>query len=103
MSFNIKLTANFFGSRKTIALDSSYITKSGKDISHIGRFWSGCAGVVKKELELSGIAVMDNKVVAAIKGIIDEDVDKTIQDSTKISREGMNETDKLVLNFMKNK
>jgi len=46
---------------------------------------------------------MDNKVVTAIEGIIDEDVDKTIQNLTKIGREGMNETDKLVLNIMTNK
>ncbi len=59
MSFNIELTANFFGSRKAIAFDPSYISKSGKKTPYMGRFWSGCAGVVKKGLELSGIAAID--------------------------------------------
>ena len=52
---------------------------------------------------LSAMLAMDNKVVTAIEGIIDEDVDKTIQNLTKIGREGMNETDKLVLDIMTNK
>ena len=46
---------------------------------------------------------MDNKVVTAVEGIVDEDVDKTIQNLTKIGREGMIETDKMVLDIMTNK
>ena len=59
MSFNTELTTRFFGSRKAIAFDPSYISKSGKRTPYLGRFWSGCAGAVKKGLELSGIAAID--------------------------------------------
>jgi L-cysteine desulfidase len=46
---------------------------------------------------------MDNKVVTSIEGITDEDVDKTIHNLTKIGRDGMNETDRMVLDIMMNK
>ena len=59
MSFNTELTTRFFGSRKAIAFDPSYISKSGNKTPYLGRFWSGCAGAVKKGLELSGIAAID--------------------------------------------
>ena len=52
---------------------------------------------------LSALLAMDNKVVTAVEGIVDEDVDKTIQNLTKIGREGMTETDKMVLDIMTNK
>lgn len=52
---------------------------------------------------LSALLAMDNKVVSAIEGITDEDVDKTILNLTKIGRYGMNETDKMVLDIMTHK
>ena len=45
--------------RKAIAIDPSYIKKSGKCTPHIGSFWSGCAGAVKRGLEVLGIGVID--------------------------------------------
>ena len=38
-----------------------------------------------------------------LKGIIDEDVDQSIRNLTKIGSKGMNETDKLVLEIMTSK
>ncbi len=38
-----------------------------------------------------------------VEGIIDEDVDRCIRNLTDIGRDGMNETDRLVLNIMTNK
>lgn len=52
---------------------------------------------------LSALLAMDNKVVTDVEGIIDESVDKTILNLTKIGREGMNETDKMVLDIMTSK
>lgn len=52
---------------------------------------------------LSALLAIDNKVVSSIEGITDEDVDKTIQNLTKIGREGMNETDRMVLDIMTHK
>ena len=42
-----------------IALDPSYIDKSGKITSGLGHFWSGCAGKAKWGLELCGFAMVD--------------------------------------------
>ncbi len=52
---------------------------------------------------LSALMAMDNKVVTSIEGITDEDVDKTILNLTKIGSEGMNETDRMVLEIMTHK
>ena len=45
--------------RRAIAIDPSYIKKSGKHTPHAGKFWSGCAGAVKYGLEILGIGVID--------------------------------------------
>jgi L-cysteine desulfidase len=52
---------------------------------------------------ISALMAMDNRVVSALEGIADEDVDKTIRNLTKIGSEGMSETDKMVLSIMTNK
>lgn len=52
---------------------------------------------------LSAIMAMENKVVTSIEGIVDNDVDKTIENLTSIGAIGMQETDKLVLQIMTNK
>ena len=52
---------------------------------------------------LSALMAMDNKVVTSIEGITDEDVNKTILNLTKIGSEGMNETDRMVLEIMTHK
>lgn len=59
MNFNKELVSTFFGKRTVIAFDPSFIAKSGKKTPYLGRFWSGCAGAVKKGLELSGIGAID--------------------------------------------
>lgn len=52
---------------------------------------------------LSAIMAMENRCVTSVEGIIDEDVDQSIRNLTKIGSEGMNETDKLVLQIMTSK
>lgn len=52
---------------------------------------------------LSAMMAMDSKCVTCLEGIVDKDVDKSIQNLTKIGAEGMNETDKLVLDIMVSK
>lgn len=47
------------GSRKAIAVDPSFIPKSGSKTPWIGRFWSGCAGEYRRGLEITGIGVID--------------------------------------------
>ncbi|MDU1892270.1 MAG: L-serine ammonia-lyase, iron-sulfur-dependent, subunit alpha [Dysgonomonas sp.] len=52
---------------------------------------------------LSAIMAMEHKVVSSLEGIVDEDVDKTIENLTSIGAVGMKETDKLVLKIMTSK
>ena len=52
---------------------------------------------------LSAIMAMENRWVTSVEGIIDEDVDQSIRNLTKIGSKGMNETDKLVLEIMTGK
>lgn len=52
---------------------------------------------------LSAIMAMENRCVTSVEGIIDEDVDLSIRNLTKIGSKGMNETDKLVLEIMTGK
>jgi len=59
LSFNATLAKSRLGTRFAIAFDPSYISKSGKCTPYLGRFWSGCAGKVKRGLEISGIGVID--------------------------------------------
>ena len=52
---------------------------------------------------LSAMMAMEHRCVSKLEGIIDEDVDRSIRNLTTIGREGMNETDALILNIMTNK
>ena len=52
---------------------------------------------------LSAMMAMEHRCVSKLEGIIDEDVDHSIRNLTTIGREGMNETDALILNIMTNK
>lgn len=52
---------------------------------------------------LSAIMAMENRCVTSVEGIIDQDVDQSIRNLTKIGSRGMNETDRLVLDIMVSK
>ena len=52
---------------------------------------------------LSAIMAMEGRTVTSVEGIIDEDVDQSIRNLTKIGSKGMNETDRLVLEIMTGK
>lgn len=52
---------------------------------------------------LSAILAMENKCVTSVEGIIEDNVDLSIRNLTKIGSQGMNETDKLVLDIMTHK
>ena len=61
VQYNMNLMEKFFGKndRKAIAIDPSYISKSGKHTPNIGYFWSGVAGAAKRGLEILGIGIID--------------------------------------------
>lgn len=52
---------------------------------------------------LSAILAMESKCVTSVEGIIEDSVDLSIRNLTKIGSQGMNETDKLVLDIMTHK
>ncbi len=52
---------------------------------------------------LSAMMAMENKVVTAVEGIAEIEVDKTIANLTKIGRFGMLETDRMILEIMTSK
>ena len=59
ISFNRTFLAGGNPERQAIAIDPSYITKSGKKTPGVGYFWSGCASAMKWGLELMGFAFVD--------------------------------------------
>lgn len=52
---------------------------------------------------ISAMMAMDGHCVTPVEGIIEEDVDRCIRNLTSIGRDGMNETDSLVLDIMTHK
>ena len=52
---------------------------------------------------LSAIMAVEQKCVSSVEGIIEESVDLSIRNLTRIGSIGMNETDKLVLDMMTHK
>ena len=52
---------------------------------------------------MSAIMAMDEKCVTPVEGIIEENVNRSIRNLTRIGAEGMNETDKMVLDIMTHK
>ena len=60
LKLNATLAERFFdkAERTVIAIDPSFIPKSGKKTPHVGMFWSGCAQAVKHGLEIMGIGLV---------------------------------------------
>ncbi len=52
---------------------------------------------------LSALMAIENRCVTSVEGIVDKDVDRSIQNLTRIGSQGMNETDKLILEIMTGK
>ena len=51
----------------------------------------------------SALLAVQNRVVTSEEGIVDDDVDRTIENLTSIGRNAMSETDRLVLDIMTSK
>lgn len=52
---------------------------------------------------LSAMLAVQNRYVTSVEGLIEDDVDKSIHNLTRIGHDGMNETDRMVLDIMTNK
>jgi len=52
---------------------------------------------------MSAMMAMDGQSVTSLEGIIDDDIDRCVANLTTIGRDGMRETDRLILDIMTNK
>ena len=52
---------------------------------------------------MSAMMAMEGHSVTSVEGIIEEDIDRSIRNLTRIGRDGMNETDRMVLDIMTHK
>lgn len=52
---------------------------------------------------LSALLAMEGSVVTSNEGVVDDDIDRTVDNLTNIGKEGMSATDKLVLDIMTSK
>jgi hypothetical protein len=59
LDFNRELVLSHGSGKHAIAIDPSYISKSGKQTPGLAYFWSGCAGRAKWGLEIAGLAAID--------------------------------------------
>lgn len=62
VAFNLELAKGYFEGSigiKALAIDPSYISKTGKHTPGLGYFWSGVAGKAKWGLEILGVGVID--------------------------------------------
>ena len=83
LSFNLSLSPQILtGERKAIAIDPSYISKSGKSTPWTGYFWSGSAGTSKRGLEILGVGLIDidNKDCLSLEAVQTPDT-KTLEKS----------------------
>lgn len=59
VGYNSGFTSHMKEHRTALAIDPSFIDKSGKHTPGVGYFWSGCASAAKHGLEILDIAVID--------------------------------------------
>ena len=52
---------------------------------------------------MSAMMAMEGHCVTSAEGIIDDDIDRTVRNLTRIGRDGMRVTDRLILDIMTSK
>ena len=57
--FNRQLVADYCSQDLVWVFDPTHVSKSGKHTPGVGYFWSGCAGKMKRGLEICGLAIAD--------------------------------------------
>lgn len=66
VGYNAEFSKHTDGHRIAIALDPSYIDKSGKCTPGVGLYWSGCANASKWGMEITAVALVDIDTKEAI-------------------------------------
>lgn len=82
LEFNSQLVCTHIGKNCIIAIDPTYIPKSGKKTAGVGYYHSGCAGRSLRGLEMTGLAAidLDSKVALHLDGIqtVEKSEDETL-------------------------
>ncbi len=58
MEFNLILLDGLEKEERIVVFDPSYLPKNGKKTAGLGYFWSGCAGSLKRGIEIGGFAAV---------------------------------------------
>lgn len=88
----------FFACNSTDTVEKARITHHTSPVvtNALGRLLTG--GVL-----MGAMCKNEDRCVTSVEGIIDEDVDQSIRNLTRIGSQAMNETDKMVLDIMTHK
>jgi len=60
-ALNMQLASKFLGKTCILAMDATFVHKSGKKTYGLDRFWSGCTSRVERGLEVSVLALVDEQ------------------------------------------
>ena len=101
IAFNQSFVQKQPGHTYAIAIDPSYVSKSGKKTPGLGYFWSGCAQSMKRGLEILGIALVDadTREVYAIRAV--QTLVKRIRRGRRPKCVAHTERDSLVSHYLK--
>lgn len=85
------------GNLVTLAIDPCFISKAGKNTPDVSYFWSGCLSVMKRGLEILGIAAVDAHTRQAVFLKAEQTfTDKLRGRKSLYTTKGMKEPDSLV-------
>ena len=76
LDFNTRLVDQQLGDRLILAVDPSYLPKSGKHTAGVAKFWSGQAQQAKPGLEICGVAAVDLDTKTALHLVAFQTVDR---------------------------
>lgn len=88
------------GDRHAIAIDPSYIKKSGKKTHGVSYFWSGVDGRPKKGLEILGMAFVDADAMAATFLQATQTIPGKQKGRKPKCTEGMDDRDSLIAKYL---
>ena len=60
-ALNMQLASKSLGKTCILAMDATFVHKSGKKTYSLDRFWSGCTSRVERGLEVSVLALVDEQ------------------------------------------
>lgn len=96
IGFNRSFLKSASGNLVTLAIDPCFISKAGKKTPGIGYFWSGCASVMKRGLEILGIAAVNADTRQAVFLKAEQTFTEKLRGRKPGCTKGMKDPDSLV-------